>query len=51
MCLLYIVDYVVNHVVDYIVDNVVDYQNRGDFVIRWTLTLHSFYVCRGGIFI
>ena len=49
MCLLYMVYYVVNHVVNYVVDHVVDHQNRGDFFIRWTLTLCSLYVRRGGI--
>ena len=58
MCLLYVVDNVVNHVVDHLVDHVFDYvvdhvvnqQNRSDFFLRWTLTLRSLYVRRGGIF-
>ncbi len=44
------VDYVVNHVVDYVADHVVNYQNRGDFFIGWTITVHSLYIRCGGIF-
>jgi hypothetical protein len=51
VCLLYIVEYVVNHVVNYVINHVVDYvvnhmvnqQNRGIFLGRGRVAARGLY--------